>query len=415
MINKELIEAAGLILSIRRIIRRVLAGGTPMNPVFQWVYGTPAQKTTAPPTASTGLSGGMPATGISGRIEQAFDAASDTTGTSFQYLLDTAQRESSLRTDAKAPTSSATGLFQFVESTWLQTLKEEGPSLGLGQYSAEITKTASGRYQVADPAQREKILALREDPDVSSLVAGALTRRNAATLRDDIGREATAGELYIAHFLGAKGASSLISAAGSDPSSSAADLFPQAARANPNIFYEGGRERTVAEVYANLTGKHGDTTPVAVDAGHIVARLERTEQPDATRWDPALGYTDTETGGGASRRIAEAESALSALTSPEGTPTDTGWTATAPTSAFSAIYRTDAPAAANASSSFWQGFSLSPNLFHAALADDSSSLTKASAEAADTSAALRASRPGQILDRGFKASGPLDLARFLND
>ncbi|WP_051228725.1 hypothetical protein [Pleomorphomonas oryzae] len=387
-----------------------------MNPVFQWVYGTPAQKTTAPPIPSTGISEtGLSGTGISGRIEQAFDAASDTTGTSFQYLLDTAQRESSLRPDAKASTSSATGLFQFVEGTWLKTLKEEGPSLGLGQYSAEITKTANGRYQVADPAERQKILALREDPNVSSLVAGALTRRNAASLRDDIGRDATAGELYIAHFLGAKGASSLISAAGSDPTSSAADLFPQAARANPTIFYEGRRERTVAEVYANLTGKHGETAPVAIDAGHIVARLDRTEEPVTTRWDPALGYTDTESGGGASRRIAEAESALSALTSTEGTPTNSGWTAAAPTTAFSSIYRTDAPAAANAASSFWQGFSLSPTLFHAAVADDSSQLAKTAAAAADTSAALRASQPGQILDRGFKVSGPLDLAAFLKD
>jgi hypothetical protein len=382
-----------------------------MKPVFQWVYGTPAQKTTAPPTTSTSTS-----SGISNRIEQAFDAASDTTGTSFQYLLDTAQRESSLRPDAKASTSSATGLFQFVESTWLQTLKEEGPSLGLGQYSSEITKTASGRYQVANPVEREKILALREDPTVSSLVAGALTRRNAESLKDDIGRDATAGELYIAHFLGAKGASSLISAAGSDPTSSAADRFPQAARSNPAIFYEGTRERSVAEVYANLTGKHGETTPPAVNAGRVVARLDRTEEPVSTRWDPALGYTDAETGGGASRRIAEAESALSALTSTEGTPSGSGWTAAAPTSAFQAIYRTDAPQSTNnASASFWQGFSLAPNLFHAALADDSSNLAKVSATAADTSAALRASRPGQILDRGFKASGPLDLAAFLNE
>ncbi|WP_370676890.1 lytic transglycosylase domain-containing protein [Pleomorphomonas sp. PLEO] len=381
-----------------------------MNPVFQWVYGTPAQKTTAPPTTSTGISGA----GISDRIEQAFDAASDSTGTSFQYLVDTAQRESSLRTDAKASTSSATGLFQFVEGTWLQTLKEEGPSLGLGQYSAEISKTASGRYQVADPTERQKILALREDPKVSSLVAGAFTRRNADSLRDDIGRDATAGELYAAHFLGAKGASALIGATGSDPTSSAADLLPQAARANPAIFYEGGRERSVAEVYANLTGKHGDTTPVAVNAGHIVARLDRADEPAATRWDPALGYTDAETGGGASQRVAEAESALSGVTSTEGT-SNSGWTAAAPTNAFSSIYRADAPATANGSSSFWQRFSLSSNLFHAALADDGSGLGKVASGAADTSAALRASQPGQILDRGFKASGPLNLASFLND
>ncbi|MBS1182364.1 MAG: hypothetical protein H6Q99_2244 [Proteobacteria bacterium] len=379
-----------------------------MNPVFQWVYGT--QKTTAPSVTSTGISGAA----ISGRIEQAFDAASDSTGTSFQYLLDTARRESSLQADAKAPTSSATGLFQFVESTWLQMVKEEGPSLGLGQYSDEITKTSSGRYQVADATERENILALREDPEVSSLVAGAFTRRNAESLRDDIGREATAGELYIAHFLGAKGASSLINAAGSDPTSSAADLFPQAARANSAIFYEGGRERTVAEVYANLTGKHGEAAPVAVDAGHVVARLERTEEPVATRWDPALGYTDAETGGGATRRIAEAESALSALASTEGSPT-ASFTAAAPTTAFSSIYRTDGPVTANAAAAFWQGFSLAPNLFQAALADDASDLTSAVSDAADTSAALRASRPGQILDRGFKASGPLNLASFLND
>lgn len=375
-----------------------------MNPVFQWVYATPAQKTTAPPATSTG---------ISNRIEQAFDAASDSTGTSFQYLLDTARRESSLQPDAKAPTSSATGLFQFVESTWLQTLKEEGPSLGLGQYSDEITKTASGRYQVADPAAREKILALREDPEISSLMAGALTRRNAQSLRSDIGREATAGELYIAHFLGAKGASSLIGAAGSDPTSSAADLFPQAAKANPAIFYEGGRERSVAEVYANLTSRHGDAAPVAVDAGHIVARLDRTEEPVATRWDPALGYTDAETGGGASRRVAEAESALSALASSDGDPTS-GWTAAAQSNAFSSIYRADGTTA-NAAAGFWQGFSLAPNLFHAALADDSATLSSAVSDAGETSAALRASQPGQILDRGFRANGPLDLAKFLND
>ncbi|WP_053239956.1 hypothetical protein [Pleomorphomonas koreensis] len=376
-----------------------------MNPVFQWVYATPAQKTTAPPTTSTG---------ISNRIEQAFDAASDSTGTSFQYLLDTARRESSLQPDAKAPTSSATGLFQFVESTWLQTLKEDGPSLGLGQYSAEITRTASGRYKVADAAAREKILALREDPEISSLMAGALTRRNAQSLRSDIGREATAGELYIAHFLGAKGASALIGAAGSDPTSSAADLLPQAARANPAIFYENGRERSVAEVYASLTSRHGDAAPVAVDAGHVVARLDRAEEPVATRWDPALGYTDAETGGGASRRVAEAESALSALAASGGDPTS-GWTAAAPSNAFAAIYRADGATAAPAAASFWQGFSLAPNLFHAALADDSTTLSSAVSDAGETSAALRASQPGQILDRGFKTSGPLDLARFLND
>jgi len=373
-----------------------------MNPVFQWVYASPAQKTTALPTTSTG---------ISSRIEQAFDAASDTTGTSFQYLLDTAQRESSLKTDAKASTSTASGLFQFVEGTWLKTLKDEGPSLGLGQYADAISKTASGRYQVNDPSTREAILALRDDPGVSALVAGALTRRNAEYLKSDIGREATSGELYIAHFLGAKGASGLISAAGSEPSSSAADLFPQAARANPSIFYDGSRERSVSEVYANLTAQHGGGT--AVNAGQLLARLDKVEPVSTTIWDPALGYSDA--GSGATHRVAEAEAAMAPLTTDGGAPS-TGWVAASPTDAFSSLYRSDTTATpTNAAASFWKGFSLSPGLFQAAVADDVPKLSAAVASAADTSAALRASQPGQILDRGFKASGPLDLSSFLNE
>lgn len=383
-----------------------------MNPVFQWVYAAPTQKTTASPTTSTG---------ISSRIEQAFDAASGSTGTSFQYLLDTARRESSLRSDAKASTSSASGLFQFVEGTWLKTLKEEGPALGLGQYADAISKTTSGRYQVTDPSTREAILALRDDPDVSALVAGAFTRRNAEQLKDDIGRDATSGELYIAHFLGAKGASSLIGAAGRDPQASAADLFPQAARANPTIFYDGDRARSVAEVYSNLTAQHGGA-PLTVNAGQVLAKLDRIEPVSTTVWDPALGYSDA--GSGATHRVAEAEAAMAPLTAGSSDPAD-GWRAAAPTDAFSSLYRADsigsasssAPAATkdNAIASFWKGFSLSPGLFQAAVADDTPNLSTEVVAAADTSAALRASQPGQILDRGFKAAGPLNLASFLNE
>lgn len=51
----------------------------------------------------------------------------------FDYLLRTAIRKSSLSPDAKARTSSVTGLFQFLDSTWLQVMKEEGSRLGYGQ------------------------------------------------------------------------------------------------------------------------------------------------------------------------------------------------------------------------------------------------------------------------------------------
>ena len=52
---------------------------------------------------------------VTGAIRQAAQA----TGTSFQYLLATAQVESGLNPQAGASTSSARGLFQFIEQTWL--------------------------------------------------------------------------------------------------------------------------------------------------------------------------------------------------------------------------------------------------------------------------------------------------------
>ncbi len=85
---------------------------------------------------------------VAGAIRQAAQA----TGTSFHYLLATAQVESGLNPQAGASTSSARGLFQFVEQTWLGMLKQAGPALGYGQYAAAITKDASGHYEVADPA-----------------------------------------------------------------------------------------------------------------------------------------------------------------------------------------------------------------------------------------------------------------------
>ncbi|MBA4334976.1 MAG: hypothetical protein C0420_08715, partial [Methylobacterium sp.] len=127
------------------------------------------------------------------------------TGAGFDYLLKTAQRESSLEPDAKAKTSSATGLFQFIEQTWLSMVKQEGPKQGLASYADAISETGGGRLTVADPAAREKILELRKDPQVAAVMAGALTQKNREQLAGALGRQPHAGELYMAHVLGARG------------------------------------------------------------------------------------------------------------------------------------------------------------------------------------------------------------------
>ena len=191
---------------------------------------------------------------VTGAIRQAAQA----TGTSFQYLLATAQVESGLNPQAGAATSSARGLFQFIDQTWLATMKQSGAALGYGQYAAAITKTASGHYEVADPVMRSAILKLRNDPTANATMAGAFTQSNAEVLSARLGRSPTEGELYIAHFLGAGGAARLISSAAANPNASAAGYFPVAAHANTSIFYDRatGAPRTLADVRNVLTARY---------------------------------------------------------------------------------------------------------------------------------------------------------------
>jgi hypothetical protein len=189
-------------------------------------------------------------------LKAALTSAGDKSGVDFDYLLQTAIRESSLNPKAKATTSSATGLFQFLDATWLEVMKEEGARLGYAEYADQITRTRSGDYVVADKAVRKDILKLREDPQIAADLAAAFTRRNGAYLFEAFGRMPSPGELYIAHFLGAQGAAEFFRAGLDNPDQNAAKLFPRQARANPTIFYELGEARTVRDVYRALVAKH---------------------------------------------------------------------------------------------------------------------------------------------------------------
>src|SRR2546421_6423895 len=98
------------------------------------------------------------------RVAGAIKQAANTSGTSFEYLLATAKMESNFNPAATASTSSARGLFQFIDQTWLGTVKEAGPQLGYGDYAEAISKSSSGTYSVRDPVARAAILKLRDDP-----------------------------------------------------------------------------------------------------------------------------------------------------------------------------------------------------------------------------------------------------------
>jgi hypothetical protein len=190
---------------------------------------------------------------VAGAIRQ----AASTTGASFNYLLATAQIESNFNPAAQAATSSAKGLYQFIDQTWLATMKAAGRVLGFDRHAAAITRGEDGRYEVQDPAARQAIMNLRGDAKTSAVLAGVYAQSNAAQLKDAVGRAPTEGELYIAHFLGADGAARLIDAATNRPTSRGADLFPAAAQANKPIFFDrAGNARTALGVYRELTGRY---------------------------------------------------------------------------------------------------------------------------------------------------------------
>ena len=184
-------------------------------------------------------------------VRAAIARAAQATGIDFDYLLGQARIESSLDPNARAGTSSAAGLYQFTKGTWLETLDRHGAEHGYGWAAAAIENGT-----VRDPAMRGQILAMRFDPAAAALMAGELAGDNRDALAGILGREPDAAELYLAHFLGADGASRFLTALASDPAQSAAALFPQAAEANRGIFFApGGTPRSLGAVMDLLRGK----------------------------------------------------------------------------------------------------------------------------------------------------------------
>lgn len=241
----------------------------------------------AQPIRPTAVAGG--ATPVrSAPVRAAIARASQATGVDFQYLLAQAKLESSLNPAAQASTSSAAGLYQFTQGTWLETLDRHGEAHGLGWAGSVIEGG-----QITDPAMRSQIMALRYDADASALMAAELASDNRADLTAILGREPDAAELYLGHFLGSAGASSFLSALAADPSQSAAAILPRAAAANRGIFYDGNGPRSVGRVMDLLRSRVAGAMEDGNAAQWAMAAGPSTFGPGsasaAAKPDPSLG------------------------------------------------------------------------------------------------------------------------------
>jgi hypothetical protein len=167
-------------------------------------------------------------------------------------LMAIADKESSFSTGVRARTSSATGLFQFIDSTWLRVVKDFGARHGLKKEAASIV-WVDDELVVQDSGERARILDLRREPYVSALLAAEMLKRDASRIARRIGRSLTPGETYLAHFLGPDDAERFMEKVVGEPDSIAATLLPKPARANKPIFFaSAGRKqkgRSIAEVH----------------------------------------------------------------------------------------------------------------------------------------------------------------------
>lgn len=247
-------------------------------------------------------------------VVQGLKTASEKTGVSFDFLVAEATRESGLNPNAKAPTTSARGLFQFTSQTWLEVFKANGAKYGQGDLAKKIKRGEDGTLEVADDQTRKTILGLRQDPEISALMAAEYAVANEKRLESRLGRDVGPSDLYLAHFLGPNGAARFIDASEKSPDKVAAKLMPAAARHNHSVFFEGSRPRTVAAVYGQVKASI-DGTIQKLEANRAVASAEPAKPEPAQDSQKKLAAARAEA---AERREIARQALASQLTVPTG-------------------------------------------------------------------------------------------------
>jgi hypothetical protein len=198
--------------------------------------------------------------------------ASANTGVDFSYLMAQAAKESGFNPDAKSKASSAAGLYQFVEQTWLSVVRKHGAEYGIGDMADKIKLGSDGKLHVADPALRKQILDLRRDPTISAAMAAEHAADNGERLEAKLDRPVKPADLYLAHFLGLNGAVNFLSDMEHDPNQGAASACPKAAAANRSVFYRAdGSQRSLKEIYDRFESRMTSEMAAYDDLGGVAA------------------------------------------------------------------------------------------------------------------------------------------------
>ncbi len=235
-------------------------------------------------------------------VMNALQSASSKTGVDFSYLVQKAGMESNFNPSAKAKTSSAEGLFQFIDNTWLSMVKKHGAKHGMAKEAELIQQSKNGKFFIPDQKVENAVLDMRNDPKKASTMAAELAKSNENYLKHHIpGYSSQSADdkktnMYLAHFMGAGGATKFINAMNKNPDQAAASTFKSAARANKNVFFEkNGQEKSLEDVYAffdkKMNGKQR-TVPTETPSNNeqIIefqnAKADTTQETESNSFNP---------------------------------------------------------------------------------------------------------------------------------
>jgi hypothetical protein len=189
---------------------------------------------------------------MSDEIRRALIEASRDVGIDARYLVAVAAKESGFDPAARADRSTAAGLFQFTQPTWLRVVKVFGAKHGLAAEADQIVVDDNGGVAMPDAAARMRLLERRDDARLSAIMAAELGLDNQARLERFLGRSATPAEIYIAHFLGVSQAATIIKAARATPRLPGTRLLPAAAASNPGVFGSAANAASVSAIVARI-------------------------------------------------------------------------------------------------------------------------------------------------------------------
>ena len=178
------------------------------------------------------------------------------------------------------------GIYRFSEAVWLRLVRDHGETFGYGTLAEAIKTDGAGRLIVQDAANNDRILELRQNKELSALMAVLFARDNATILAQRLDRDVRPADLYLVHLMGLSGATRYLKALERIPARPADRVFGRVASNHRRLFFKNGTPQTLAQVYATLgktfaRERSEIRDPITIALAHLPRRADAARRQNA--------------------------------------------------------------------------------------------------------------------------------------